>query len=195
MINLSKVKLPDCIEAAGSFYHIKTDFRSWLNFSRIVNTKGAVVDDVDFIYTDTIPPAETKKEAFENLLEFFQPKHKLPRSTGAGEASRGKILDYEIDADLIYAAFFEQYGIDLLAVDEHGHAVPIHWHIFLALLSGLHNTKLNDIMSWRSWTGDTKTEYGKQMQKLRNAWELPEDDDEKIQEDLDKFNELFVKKD
>ena len=54
MINLAKVKLPDCIEASGSFYKIQTDFRSWLNFSRIVNTKEAVVDDVDFIYTDII---------------------------------------------------------------------------------------------------------------------------------------------
>lgn len=193
MIDLSKVKLPDCIEAAGSFFTIKTDFRSWLNFSRIVNTKGAVVDDVDFIYTDTIPPAENKKEAFEKLLEFFQPKTPLPRPIG--ESSGGKVLDYEIDADLIYAAFYEQYGIDLLETDKHGHAVQIHWHRFLALLSGLHNTKLNEVMSWRSWTGDTKTEYGKQMQKLRNAWELPEEKNEKVQEDLEKFNKLFKKKD
>ena len=188
MINLSKVKLPDCIEAAGSFYHIKTDFRSWLNFSRIVNTKGAVIDVVDFIYTDTIPPAENKKEAFKKLLDFFQPKAPLPRSTGA------KVLDYEIDADLIYAAFYEQYGIDLLATDNHDHAVYMHWHRFLTLLSGLHNTKLNEVMSWRSWNGDSKTEYGKQMQKLRNAYELPEEKDEKVQEDLEKFNALFVKK-
>lgn len=193
MIDLSKVKLPDCIEAAGSFFTIKTDFRSWLNFSRIVNTKGAVVDDVDYIYTDTIPPAENKKEAFEKLLEFFQPKTPLPRPIG--ESSGVKILDYEIDADLIYAAFYEQYGIDLLETDKHGHAVQMHWHRFLALLSGLHNTKLNEVMSWRSWTGDTKTEYGKQMQKLRNAWELPEEKDEKVQEDLEKFNQLFKKKD
>lgn len=191
MIDLSKVKLPDCIEAAGSFYTIKTDFRSWLNFSRIVNTKDAVVDDVDFIYTDTIPPAENKKEAFEKLLEFFQPKALLPRPTG--ESSDGKVLDYEIDADLIYAAFYDQYGIDLLETDKHGHAIQLHWHRFLALLSGLHNTKLNEVMSWRSWTGDTKTEYGKQMQKLRNAWELPEEMDEKVQEDLEKFNALFKK--
>lgn len=195
MLNLSKVKLPDCIEASGSFYKIQTDFRSWLNFSRIVNTKDAVVDDVDFIYTDTIPPKENKKEAFEKLLEFFQPKNELPRSMGSDAESGGKILDYQIDADLIFAAFYEQYGINLLATDNFGHAVQMHWHIFLALISGLHNTKLNDVMVWRSWSGDTKTEYGKQMQKLRNAWELPEETDNNVQEDLDKFNALFEKKD
>ena len=72
--------------------------------------------------------------------------------------------------------------------------MQIHWYIFLAILSGLHNTKLNEVMNWRCWTGDTKTEYGKQMQKLRNAWEL-EKKDEKTLEDLEKFNALFVKKD
>lgn len=189
MINLAKVKLPDCIDVDGKFFYIRTDFRVWLNFSRIINTKNAVVDDVDFIYQNEVPPVERKKEAFEKLLEFFQPKAPLPRSIG--ESSVGKVLDYEIDADLIYAAFYEQYGIDLLATDEHGHAVYMHWHRFLSLLSGLHNTKLNEVMSWRSWTGDTKTEYGKQMQKLRNAWALPEEKDEKVQEDLDRFNKLF----
>lgn len=192
MINLSKVKLPDCINVDGKFFLIKTDFRVWLNFSRIINTKNAVVDDVDFIYTDEIPPAELKKKAFMEMLKFFQPETKLPRSTG--ETSDVKVLDYELDADLIFSAFYEQYKINLLDTDDKGHAVPMHWHVFLALLSGLHNTKLNDVMSWRSWTGDTKTDYGKQMQKLRNAWALPEEKDEKVQEDLEKFNKLFEKK-
>ena len=49
-------------------------------------------------------------------------------------------------------------------------------------------------MNWRCWTGDTKTEFGKQMQKLRNAWELPEEKDGKVQKDLKKFNALFEKK-
>ena len=193
MLTLTKVKLPDCIEVDGKFFFIRTDFRDWLNFSRIVNTKGAVIDEVDYIYKDEVPPAEQKKAAFVKLLEFFQPVNVLPRNTGDNKGA--KVLDYEIDADLIYAAFMEQYRINLLETDETGHAVQMHWHIFLTLLSGLHNTKLNEIMSWRSWSGDTKTDYGKQMQKLRNAWELPAENDKKVQEDLEAFNKLFEKKD
>lgn len=191
MINLTKVKLPDYIDVDGKFFYIRTDFRSWLNFSRIVNTKDAVVDDVDFIYRDEIPPTEKKKEAFEKLLEFFRPKNELPRPSPGKEEESVKALDYDIDADLIYCAFREQYGIDLLATDSTGHAVEMHWHIFLTLLSGLHGTKLNNVMEWRSWTGETKTEYGKQMQRLRNAWELPTEESEKLQEDLERFNKLF----
>ena len=194
MLNLAKVKLPDCIECGGKFFNIKTDFRTWLNFSEAVNEKGAVIDAVDFVYEDVIPSAEIKAEAFKQLLNFYMPKNELPRKT-SGEDSGAKILDYTIDADYIYAAFLEQYGIDLLQTDKNGHIIEMHWHKFLALLSGLHGTKLNEIMSWRGWTGETKTEYGKQMAKLRNAWELPSEDREKVQEDLEKFNALFEKKD
>ena len=192
MLNLAKVKLPDCIECGGKFFNIKTDFRTWLCFSQTVNEKKAVVDDVDFVYTDEIPPAEEKTEACKKLLEFYMPKNELPRKVKSEEGG-AKILDYILDADYIYAAFLEQYGIDLLHTDGKGHAIELHWHKFLALLSGLHGTKLNEIMAWRGWTGETKTEYGKQMAKLRSVWELPEPVDEKVQEDLEKFNELFEK--
>ena len=50
MLNLAKVKLPDCIECNGKFFNIKTDFRVWLGFSQTVNEKGAVVDDADFVF-------------------------------------------------------------------------------------------------------------------------------------------------
>lgn len=193
MLDLTKVQLPGCIECRGKYYNIRTDFRIWLGFSRTLNKRNAVVDDADFVYADSVPPAEEKPEAFRKLIEFYMPANELPRKTDSGEDDV-KLLDYIIDADLIYAAFYEQYGIDLLAADRYGHAVQMHWHRFLALLSGLHNTKLNEVMGWRCWNGDSKTEYGKQMQRLRNAWELPEEKDEKVQEDLEKFNALFENK-
>jgi len=192
MLSLTKVKLPDCINVDGKLFSIKTDFRDWLNFSRVVNTKDAVIDDVDFIYINEVPPAAYKRKAFEKMLEFFQPKSELPRKMPG--ASAGKVLDYELDADLIYAAFMEQYRIDLMETDEKGHAVQMHWHIFLTLLQGLHNTKLNEIMSWRGWKGNAKTPEGKLMQSLKNAWELPADNQDQINKDLQAFNALFEKK-
>ena len=179
-------KLPDHVSAGGKLFLIKTDFRSWLAFSRTLSEKESVIDDVDFIYADEIPSSELKKEAFDALLEFYQPKTDLPRPTGKSE----KVLDYVIDSQLIFCAFLEQYGIDLTATDESGHFIQMHWHKFLALLSGLHNTKLNEVMSWRCWDGDTKTEYGKQMAKLRAAWELPPENQAEIDRDLEAFNAL-----
>lgn len=179
-------KLPDQISAGGKFFLIKTDFRAWLAFSRTISEKETLLDDVDFIYADEIPSRELKKEAFDALLEFYHPKCDLPRPSGKSE----KVLDYVLDSQLIFCAFLEQYGIDLTATDESGHFIQMHWHKFLALLSGLHNTKLNEVMSWRCWDGDTKTEYGKQMAQLRAAWELPPDNQAEIDRDLEAFNAL-----
>ena len=179
-------KLPDQIQAGGKFFFIKTDFRTWLAFSEVVNNKDSTLYDVDFVYADAIPSEELKKEAFDRLMDFYQPKTDLPRADGSKE----KVLDYVLDSQLIFAAFMEQYGIDLTATDENGKFIQMHWHKFLALLSGLHNTKLNDVMSWRCWEGDTKTEYGKAMAKLKAAWELPPDNQEEIDRDLEAFNAL-----
>ena len=179
-------KLPDHVSAGGKFFSIKTDFRVWLAFSETIAQKDIKVSDFDFIYADEVPPLELQKEAFEELLKFYRPETDLPRPSGNGE----KILDYVIDSQLIFAAFMEQYKIDLTETDAAGHFIPMHWHKFLALLSGLHNTKLNEVMSWRCWEGDTKTEYGKQMQKLRASWELPAENQAEIDEALAAFNAL-----
>lgn len=189
MIDLAKIKLPGCIECGGQQYAVRTDFRDWICFSRILARNNAVVDEADFIYSEKIPPAEMKPEAFAGLVRFYSPRNVLPRSTDGGRG--GKILDYDIDADLIYSAFMECYGIDLLETDAHGHARHIHWHKFLALLSGLHGTKLNEIMSWRCYNPDDKTDWNGQMEKLRETWRLPDGDDARADADLEKFNALF----
>ena len=180
-------KLPDQIQAGGKFFLIHTDFRKWLAFSQMIAQKDTKLGDLDFIYADEVPALELKKEAFEKLLEFYHPQAELPRASGS---SKEKVLDYVLDSQLIFSAFLEQYKIDLTATDESGHFIQMHWHKFLALLSGLHNTKLNEVMSWRCWDGDTKTEYGKQMAKLRAAWELPPENQEEINRDLEAFNAL-----
>ena len=186
MKNFFLDKLPDHVSAGGKFFLIHTDFRKWLGFSEFAKDKEIILDDLNYLYVDEVPPKELQKEAFDGLLKFFNPQQDLPRATGKTE----KILDYTIDSQLIYAAFMEQYGIDLTETDEQGHYKEMHWHKFLALLSGLHSTKLNEVMSWRCWEGDTKSEYGKQMAKLKAAWELPPDNQKEIDEALEAFNNL-----
>ena len=191
MLDLFLNKLADCITTAGGkSYRINTDWRTWLGFSKIISRKDATLNEIRHIYLDDVP-VEEEKECFQLLLKFFQPEAEIPKT----EHSSGteKVLDYFLDSQFIYAAFLEQYGIDLLERPDGMHYKQMHWHVFLALLSGLHGTKLNEIMGYRCWEGDTKTEYGKQMLKLRKAWELPVEKDEKVQQDLDAFNSLFEK--
>lgn len=126
------------------------------------------------------------------LLAFFNPVSTLPRPTGSDTSER--VIDYELDADLIYSAFYEQYKIDLLQTDETGHVIKLHWHRFLALLNGLHDTRLNEIMGYRMWKRPKGklTDYDREQQKLHEAWKLPPIENSEYKKQLDEFNSLFV---
>lgn len=71
-------------------------------------------------------------------------------------------FDFEEDADLIYAGFMQQYGIDLQTED-------MHWWKFMILLENLGaDTRLNRIMEYR--TVDTASKHlSKEQRKLYQA--------------------------
>ena len=109
----------------------------------------------------------------------MNPPRELPRSTG--EESGDIVLDYDKDAPYIYAAFLEQYGIDLIDA-------RLHWYKFLALLHGLHDTELNRIIAARLWKPNGKnSEYEKNQKKQYEAWRLPQPEDNEPDEALDDF--------
>jgi len=184
MIDLTKASAPDYITVGGRTYKIKTWFKYWLRFLQICNNRKEV-RDFDFLFLDEIP--ENKAEAFKSLAEFANPKSVLPRGTGSG--SSAKVLDYTIDSNLIYSAFVQQYGIDLVT----GNGIdgkPLHWHKFLALMEGIHDTKLSDVMDIRSYDETDKTTFEQSRKNARDAWSLDgiaEEDSEVLEE----FNKKF----
>ena len=111
---------------------------------------------------------------------FCRPASKLPRSSSQREV---QVIDYELDADYIYAAFFSQYGIDLCEIEH------LHWYKFLALLKGLKNDeKIKEIMSYRCYEKNS----GKKdiYEELKEAWRL-DDLDEESPEEIEKFSQYF----
>lgn len=165
-MKLSKAVLPSCVIVGGETYEIKTDFRYALLFLEKIRGDCPVAD-LDFMY-DGEPPAD-RQAGFAALAKWINPPRKLPRP--APVASSEILLDYEDDAPLIFAAFWEQYGIDLF--DE---KLRLHWHKFLALLYGLHGTRLNEVQEYRSYKprkGDPP-EYRREMLRLREMWRIDE---------------------
>jgi len=182
MFTLSKVKLPAAIEVAGDLYPIHTDFRFWLIFSKLIKDKKTILGDLDFLYEGIKP--FNRIDGYNELMRFYSPTRILPRKSNTDGI---QLLDYELDAELIYSAFYEVYKIDLL--DE---SLRLHWHKFLALLSGLHNTKLNEVMKYRSYDKNDKTTLETQMQSLKKMWELPQN--KELSESTKKFNNLLAKR-
>lgn len=186
-MDLIKVCLPSTIEVEGIFYPINTDFRAWIVFSRLLYKENVTLVEFDYLYLNDKPL--DRQKGFEKLLEFFAPKKELPRAIGGGNGER--VIDYDLDAELIYSAFMQVYKIDLLATDKKGRAIPLHWHKFTALLNGLTGTKLNDVMGYRSYNENDKSDYNKQLINMRNAWRLPAIETAEDRKAREEFNALF----
>lgn len=182
MINLSKKNLPCAVEVHGRFYPVHTDFQYFVTFARMAKEKHSA-DDYDFIYDGLIP--SDKLEGFHALAKFAFPKKELPKDLG--NTADEIVLDYEKDADLIYSAFYHYYNIDLMDSSLH-----LHWYKFIALLDGIKETRMNDVMGYRMYTpsqNDGK-EYKAQMLRLKEMWRIEEPLTEEEQAEVDKFEKL-----
>jgi hypothetical protein len=182
MIELKKSKLPESVEVDGSLFKIHTSFKYWLRFLELIADSQTPPQDFDFMYIEEKPASRIN--GLIALVQFCNPPTILPRAETSGESGE-KATDYTIDAAYIYAAFMEMYGIDLVESN-------LHWYKFQALFKGLHDTKLNEIIGYRLWdnTSGKRDNYTRQMEKLRSAWELPQESDEN-DEDLKAFEALL----
>lgn len=169
MLDLKYRGLPNAIEAYGQVFLLNTDFRPWLQYP------GILEEGLQELFIDRVSPLLTQ-EVVKQLDCFYMPPAELPRGSGTGVP----LVDWDLDADLIYAAFMQAYGIDLITAD-------MHWHKFLALFSALpEETLMVKIMSYRAYTGQDKD-----ILELKSKWALPERLNEEEQQAVDEFNELF----
>lgn len=182
MIDLTeKNTLPDTVIVEGREFKVHTDFRVWMKFE-ISLTK---MNRDDLLPIEYLFPGDAPRYCnINSLLEFCRPKHELPRQVFGN--SNTIVLDYELDADLIYSAFLGQYSIDLVEIEH------LHWYKFLALLSGLNDsTRLREIMGYRCYEPSNEKEEIWRS-KLKRAWEIDRITMEE-KEELDKFSNLFTK--
>lgn len=88
-----------------------------------------------------------------------------------GEREAPKALDFEQDAELIYAAFKQAYAIDLRRADW------LQWEEFLSLLGGIpDNTKLAQVINIRLRPIPTPTKYNRkeiaELMRMKAKWAL-----------------------
>ncbi|MBR1722451.1 MAG: hypothetical protein IJ727_08255 [Treponema sp.] len=179
MVSLTKAGAPETVRVDGAFFAVKTDFRYWIRFSQMLKEKHPF-SDYDFLYQSEIP--EDRAAGFNALTEFFLDKKELPKVRNGSDGTRA--FDYGLDAGLIFAAFYELYRIDLTEA-------RLHWHKFRALMDGLHGTKFNEVMGYRLYNPNEKTDYKKAMMELQEMWELPEELTEEEQKAIDDFDSLL----
>ena len=209
-MDLTKAVLPDSVVVSGRSYKIHTGHPYWFRFFQILEQEKKYLTDFDFLYVDTqeertittsvqkrgfinrllrkklevkksytvgdyIP--QDRQAGVEALAAFFYEKRELPRVDGEGGPN---VLDYTIDADLIYAGILQCYGIDLMEKQ-------YHWHIVRALIGGLEGTKLNTIIGYRG----SKPGKNRELERMKAMWELPPKVDPVDSETVEKMSEVF----
>lgn len=161
-------KLPECVEIDNVKYPINTDFRHMILVS--MNIQEKLIPDVvkiqniiDIFYKDI--PLNFPK-AVDKLFDFYLCGQKPTQKKDDNDQS--PLFDFHQDAMLIYAAFYQQYKIDLTVE-------KMHWFKFKALFDGLsEDTKFKQIVSIRGQEIDDNApiEYRKKITELKEMVSL-----------------------
>lgn len=178
-MNILIDEVPSEIICGGTKYPINTDFRVWIMFEQLLlddtlnNTmKNQVAYNLIFkddkpIYCD---------DAVDALLWFYCcGKTGNNENNSDADAEERRIYDYDYDDDYIYAAYLQQYGVDLQT------ATNLHWWQFRAMFRGLPSTcKFIEILGYRSIdiTGDMPKSQKEYYRKMKKIYALPLSADE-----------------
>ena len=171
--------LPNTVTCHGRAFSVYTDYRTWMRFeTQLLNWREGDDFPIDYLFKNDVP----FNPDLADLLAFSRPKSELPRKIGQDDDT--VVIDWEIDAELIYAAILGQYGIDLFEVPD------LHWHKFLAMIKGLNEqTKLREVMQYRLYKREDNKNVD-QYERLRSAWEISRMTPEQEKE-LEEFNKVF----
>lgn len=167
-MNLLIDRPPESVIIGGSEYEINSDFRASILFELLMQD-----DDVEpteklekalgLYFPDGYPDGEDITDIFKAILWFYRcgrtdKEKKISRPNGSenaeddqnsddepdsGPSERAYSFDY--DDEYIYAAFLQQYAIDLADIEY------LHWWKFRAMFKGLdHNCEFAKIMGYRT---------------------------------------------
>ena len=134
--------LPETVTVNGREFSFRTGFRYGIMFELLmldpeVDGQQKTLDALNLFFEEIPDDAEAAVDA---ILWFYacgdESKVKKAKETDDKQSEQQpqrkaqRYYDYNVDAGLIYAAFLDQYGIDLADSD-------LHWWKFRALFDGL----------------------------------------------------------
>lgn len=146
---------------------IRTDYRFMVLFEELLHddkiSSGMKVQQaVDLLYISAVPDVQS---AWDGLLWYYSGGHyQKSKNSGALRRIQSPVYDFEQDAERIYSAFWQIYGIDL-------QSAPMHWWTFRALLANLPDTCLmGEIMRIRAT--DAGSLKGAERRRIRCLQEI-----------------------
>lgn len=172
-MNLLTEPVPRVVRIAGAEVPICWDFRTSIRFELLMEENLPDEEKLSralLLYYPKIrfPDAQIE-EAVEKLIWFYAAGKE---KTGSGESTRhkGAIYSYEHDDEYLYAAFLDQYGLDL------NNTPQLHWWKFKAMFASLRSdSRIVEIMGYRSVEITPKMPREQQQfyRKMQRQFALP----------------------
>lgn len=146
-------RLPRGVTVRGRFLKLDLDFRNVLNLMDTLARDDLLPEARDYLALRHLTRRPRwPQETLAALRPVLFPQTKRT-------ASKGKITDFEQDADLIRAAFKQVYNIDL-------YRDKLHWLEFSALLAGLpEGNRYNEVLGIRARPMPAPTKYNAEERK------------------------------
>ena len=143
-------RLPDRIVIGGKKYRLDLDFRNVLKMLCVMEREDLLLPARDYLALKCVmkrPPKDCRKALMEVRHFLF----------GEGGASDGpRVTSFDQDADMIRAAFMQEYGINLFRD-------RLHWFEFTAFLHNLPNgSKYVEVMGIRARPIPEATKHNRQ---------------------------------
>ena len=170
--------IADCVDFGGKKYRIYAPFDNVLEVQRLFREEELpdllkIQQALKMLTVNGRKTVQLSPKAMQELLrEIFD---KCINTQRRPEVRGGKptVLDFDYDAEYIYASFMLDYGIDL--IDMQGR---LHWKKFISLFHGLsEQTKIREVMRIRSMEVPRFTgKNGKVIQEileLKSYYALP----------------------
>lgn len=187
-MNLLIDGLPDTVEIAGQQVGISTDFRTGILFEEVL--RDPELSDLDKIRTalelyfpGVVFDYDVFDEAVNKMVWFYRcgadPSETAEPAEESGDTEPA--FSYEHDADYIYSAFLQAYGLDLARAS-------LHWWQFRALFRSLpEETQLVKIIGYRTMKIPARTskEQRQHYEHLKRVYALPQSADrQQLESDL-----------
>lgn len=159
--------LPSAVEIDGQQYAINTSFHIGVQFELLMQDETLSSRErilyALILYYPTLP--ENSVEAVKKILWFYRCGKDQQADKDQGGSS-APAYSFAQDDEMVYAAFYDQYGIDLQAVEF------LHWWKFRALFDALgDDQKIVKVMGYRQMKIDSRMpkqqrEFYKTMKRI-----------------------------
>ena len=170
--------LPTSVEINDLEYEINSNFRTSILFELLmqndeINDEEKILKSLELYYNEVphdLNEAISKIQWFYSCGKYVESDDKSNRNKSSENGSNIKVYDFNYDSEYIYAAFLDQYGIDLEEIKY------LHWWKFKALFNSLKDdNKIVKIMGYRGVKLNTikDEEHRKYYRKLQKIYALP----------------------